>query len=666
MSRSTQVLYTRAGGLAALLATAALAFTSAPRSTRTYLPGHEIADWPTTDGRHGTHFSSLTDITADNVGDLEVAWTYRTGDVQTHADGLAGTAFEATPIMVGGVLYVSTPYGRAIALDAETGIELWTFDPMIDKSDRHQGMVTSRGLAYWRDPEKASGAECASRIVLASFDARLFTLDAGTGLPCSDFAGGGSVDLGRGVPRIDGRRDTFKQSAPPAIVGDAIVMGSTIFDGRYVDSPSGMVRAFDVRTGALRWSWEPLPGVGAFSESGEWVPAGAANTWASITVDSDRDLVFVPTGSPSPDHYGGLRPGDNAYANSLVALRGSTGEMVWHFQIVRHDLWDYDLPAPPALIDLERDGELVPAVVQSTKMGYLFVFHRETGEPLFPIEEMPVPPSDVPGEIVSPTQPVPVLPPPLTPQAFTPEDAWGLTPLDRAACARKIASLRSEGIYAPPSVRGTLAYPGFVGGMEWGGVAFDEASHLLVTNTNRLAMVATLIPRAEADAAPPVDANAKFSVAGQVGAPYAAKREPLLSPLGIPCTAPPWGMLHAVDMRTGQIAWEIPLGQMTDVTKVPTPRSWGSANLGGPLVTGGLVFIAATMDRRIRAFDLRSGDMMWEAKLPASAQASPMTYRARPDGRQFVVIAAGGHDGVRSAMGDYLVAFALPAPGSVR
>jgi len=660
MFRATEVLYGRAGGFTAMLGALVLAASVESGSTHPYAPGQDTSDWPTVDGRLGTHHSPLSDITLDNVGDLEVAWTYRTGDVHAHRDGLAGTAFEATPIMVDGVLYVSTPYGRAIALDAETGAEMWTFDPVIDRSDSDHTMVTSRGLAFWRDPEREHDAECAARVVLASYDARLFTLDAVTGLPCADFAGGGSVDLGSGVDRIEGRRHQFKQTAPPALVGDVIVMGSTIYDSHWADAPSGAVRAYDARTGSLRWSWQPLTGVGSYSEAGAWVQAGAANTWATITVDPDRDLVFVPTGSPSPDHYGGMRPGDNGYANSLVALRGSTGELVWHFQMVHHDLWDYDLPSPPALIELERDGERVPAVVQSTKMGYLFVLDRETGEPLFPVEEMPVPASDVPGEVVSPTQPVPILPPPLTPQGLEPEDAWGLTPLDRAACARRIEQLRSDGMYAPPSVRGTIVSPGFVGGMEWGGVAFDPASHLLVTNTNRVPMVATLIPRAAADTAPPAAADDKFSLAPQAGTPYAVKREPLLSPLGIPCNAPPWGMLHAVDMRTGEIAWETPLGRMTDLVKVPTPEAWGSANLGGPLLTGGLVFIAAALDRRIRAFDLKSGEVVWEAKLPASAQASPMTYRARPGGRQFVVISAGGHDGVRSSLGDHVVAFALP------
>lgn len=637
-------------------------FVTATVPSPSFTPGFEMADWPTADGSGGTHYSFLSDISANNVKYLDVAWVYRTGDVQKHEDGLAGTAFESTPLMVDGVLYVVTPFSRAIALDAETGAELWTFDPDLDRTDEHHSMVTSRGLSVWTDESRARGEECAARVFLASYDARLFALDAATGMPCSDFADGWGVDLGVGVARIEGRRNQLRHSAPPTVIGDLVVVGSTIFDGIYADAPSGVVRGFDARTGELRWAWEPLVGVGDTLANGEPVRVGAANTWATITADAERDLLFVPTGSPSPDHYGGLRPGDNRYANSLVALRGSTGEVVWHFQMVHHDLWDYDLPSPAALITLERDGKDIPAVVQTTKMGYVFVFHRETGEPLFPIEEIPVPASDVPGEVASPTQPVPTLPRSLVPHGLKPEDAWGLTPLDRAACRARMKSLRSEGMYTPPSVRGTIVNPGFIGGMEWGGVGFDPTTGFLVTNTNRLAMVATLIPREVADSSSVPGKDAKFTVAPQIGAPYAAKREPLLSPLGIPCTPPPWGMLHAVDMNSGEVAWEVPLGTISDVTKIPSPDRWGSPNLGGPLITGGLVFIGATMDRRFRAFDLATGEVVWKTKIPASAQSSPMTYRVRPGGRQFVVINAGGHDGARSSLGDHVIAYALPSP----
>jgi quinoprotein glucose dehydrogenase len=626
-------------------------------AARMYAAAGRVAEWPTADGHEGTHSSPLSDITPANVHALERAWTYRTGDMSDGTSRLAGTAFEATPIMLDGVLYLSTPLSRVVALDAETGRERWVFDPVLDRSRRKHGMTTSRGVSAWLDTERADGEPCRRRIFLAAYDARLFALDARTGRPCADFGRRGHVDLGTGVERIEGRRDDYKQTAPPTVIGDLVVVGSAILDSRNADAPSGVVRAFDARTGSLRWSWEPLLDAGPADGAG--VPAGAANAWATLTADAERDLVFVPTGSASPDHWGGLRPGDNLYANSLVALRGSTGERVWHFQAVHHDLWDYDLATAAALISVRRAGRDVPAVALATKMGYLFILDRDTGEPLFPVEERPAPGSDVAGEATSPTQPVPVLPRPLVPQRLDPAEAWGLTPLDRAACREKIEGLRSEGIFTPPSLRGTVVYPGFLGGMEWGGVAFDTRSGLILTNTNRLATVATLIPAAEITTAG-VDADGKSVVGRQTPAPYGVRREVLLSPLGIPCTPPPWGMLHAVDATTGEVRWEVPLGTVQDLSVVPPPSRWGSVNLGGPVVTGGLAFIAAAMDHRLRAFDLASGALRWETTLPASAQATPMTYRARPGGRQYVVIAAGGHDGMRSRRGDYVVAYALP------
>jgi quinoprotein glucose dehydrogenase len=661
--RRIQALTTVALAVALLLLVASR-LASREASASFHVPaGAAAVEWPTADGTGGAHHSSLADITRQNVAALEVAWVHHTGDVNDGKNGEAGTAFEATPVMVDGTLYFPTPGSRVVALDAESGDLRWSFDPGVDR--KAYPLVTSRGVSVWLDPERAPDMPCRRRVFLAAQDARLFALDAETGHPCDDFGDHGAVDLAAGVDRISGRRGQYQQSAPPALAGGLVIVGSKIADCKVADAPSGVVRAFDARTGALRWSWEPLPGVGGTTGSGAFLPAGAANAWATLTVDAERDLVLVPTSSASPDHWGGLRPGDNLYSDSLVALRASTGELVWHYQAVRHDLWDYDLPAPAALVTLRRDGRELPAVVLATKMSFLFVLDRDTGQPLFPVEDRPVPESDVPGETVAPTQPVPVLPAPLSPLTLTPDDAWGLTPLDRGACRRAIEALRSDGIFTPPSLRGSVTYPGFLGGMEWGGVAFDPASGLLVTNTNRLATVATLVPEHEVGT-DRYDADAKVTLARQAPAPYGVKRGVLLSPLGIPCTPPPWGMLHAIDTRTGSLRWEVPLGSSTDITRLRLPWSWGSVNLGGPVISGGLVFIAAAMDRRIRAFDLATGALVWEHELPASGQATPLTYRARSGGRQFLVIAAGGHAGLRSSLGDAVVAFALPTPAPAR
>jgi len=616
-------------------------------------------------GRSGQESSLL--INAGNVDQLAKAWTYRTGDFSANEEGRAGTAFQATPVLHDGILYFPTPYSRVIALDAATGEERWTFDPVIDRSDRDHKMVTSRGVRVWVDPLTPAGSPCRVRVLAVSYDARLFALDGLTGQPCEGFGADGVVHLRAGVARIEGQELSYWVSPPPAIVHDMVVVGSTIYDNLRADAPSGVARAFDVRTGQLRWAWEPLAGVGAADTSGEWVSAGAANTWATMVTDEARDLLFVPTSSASPDHYGGLRPGANGYANSIVALRASTGQVVWHFQTVHHDLWDYDLAAPPALVSVRRQGVMIPAVVVTTKLGYVFVLDRETGAPLFPIEERPVPTSDVPGEVTWPTQPVPTLPRPLSPQGLSPDQAWGLTPIDRRACRLQIEKLRHDGVFAPPSLQGTLAMPGFLGGLQWGGAAWDQSSQLLIVNALHLAMVATLIPREGVDEAKEASrVQGRSQVGGQMRTPYGVRRDPLLSPLGLPCNPPPWGTLAAVDLVSGDVRWEVPLGTMRDLARIPTPASWGSINLGGPVVTGGLVFIGASMDSRIRAFALESGELVWEDELPAGGQATPLLYENPRDGRQMLVIAAGGHSQLHSALGDYVVAYALPSASDVR
>lgn len=634
-------------------------------------------DWPTYgNDAGGTRYSPLTQIDRGNVGRLRVAWTYRTGE--TTGSASSHVAFEATPIVVDGTLYLSTPFGRVIALDPETGAERWTYDPNIDRSRPFPAAV-SRGVSTWLDAAAEPGRACRRRIFIGTIDARLIALDAVTGVPCADFGRTGEVNLADGItlgarfPPVHpspspapGDCACYQVTSPPAIVSGLVVVGSTIGDNRAVEVERGVVRAYDARSGALRWTWDPVPtrasDPAAATWQGEsWRRNGAANVWSVMSVDVERGLVFAPTSSPSPDYYGGERLGANAYANSVVALRAATGEVVWHFQVVHHDLWDYDVPAQPSLVTVVRDGQQVPAVVVGTKMGHLFVLHLETGAPLFPVEERPVPKSTVPGEEAWPTQLFPIRPRPLATGRLTPDDAWGVTPAERDACRERIKSLRSEGIFTPPSFEGTILLPSPWGGMNWGGLSHDPVRGLAIANLSHIPLVITLVPREQlqrewADIPPRV----RRQYAPQRGTPYAVRIELLMSPGGAFCNPPPWGTLAAVDLTSGDVRWEVPPGTTPELSAVPEARHWGSWNLGGALTTaGGLVFIAAARDTALRAFDVETGTMLWEADLPASAQATPMTYRSA-SGKQFVVIAAGGHTGIGTKRGDHVVAFTLP------
>jgi quinoprotein glucose dehydrogenase len=622
--------------------------------------GGPAVGWPVYAGDPGgRRYSPLDEITPDNVQTLEPAWRYATGDLRDAAVEGRNHAFEATPILRGGALYLCTPRSRVVSLDAETGAERWVFDPGVDLSLGHYNL-NCRGVSAWRDPAPRGG--CAERIFVAAADARLFALDAATGRPCPGFGDDGAVDFSRGV----GAREPneYGVSSPPTVVGEVVIVGSAVAEHRRASMPSGRVQAFDARTGAPRWSWDPIPRDPADPARATWQGdsadrTGSANVWSLPSADPLRDLVFLPTSSPSPDYYGGERIGANRHADSVVALRASTGEFVWAFQTVHHDLWDYDVGSQPVLIELEVEGEVVPAVVQATKMGNLFFLHRETGVPLFPVEERPVPQTDVPGEVTAQTQPFPTWPPPLVPQKLEPGDAWGLTPWDRGRCADRLRGLRSEGVFTPPSLQGSVVFPGPAGGSNWGSVAWDPERKLLVANTSRMANVIQLVPREQAHFQR--DRKHYVSRAEQAGTPYVGRMSVLVSPWGIPCNPPPWGTLAALDLGARAQRWEVPLGTTRDLAPLPIPLPWGTPNMGGPLVTaGGLVFVGAALDNYLRAFDVETGELLWKGRLPAGGQATPMTYRARRDGRQFVVIAAGGHAQMRSRAGDELIAFALP------
>jgi quinoprotein glucose dehydrogenase len=592
------------------------------------------AGWPNygNDGG-GTRFSPASQIDRTNVAQLKTAWTYRTGALPHDEELDKKAAFEATPILVDGKLFLSTPYDHVIALNPETGAKIWEFDPKLELP-YGSSEVTSRGVSAWHDVRAKTGKPCALRIFIGTLDARLIALDGATGKPCGDFGTDGEVDLTNSVRLRD--PGDYQVTSAPAIFRDLVITGSSMGDNRAVTVERGIVRAFDVHTGILRWTWDPIA-PWAYQTTPR---TGAGNAWSTISVDSERDLVFIPTGSASPDYYGGIRKGDNKWANSVVALRASTGEFVWGFQVVHHDIWDYDVASQPIAI--------------TTKMGRVFVLNRLTGAPLFPVEERPVPKSDIAGEESWPTQPVSTIS--LVPEKLSPEDAWGKDAQEKQWCTEKIKAARSGEIFTPPSLQGTLVYPSNVGGVNWGSAAYDPQRHLLFVDTNRLPILVKLIPRDElADArknASDLD-RLHGEFARQTGAPFAMFRTPLLAPSGLPCNSPPWGTVAAVDLFEGKKVWDVPLGSW-----IPGMNT-GTVTLGGPMVSaGGLVFTAAAMDNYLRAFDAETGKELWKFELPAGGQATPMTYTIK--GKQYVVIAAGGHGKLGTKQGDYVVAFTLP------
>jgi len=565
--------------------------------------------------------------------------------------------------MVDGSLYVTTPRNRVLSMDPVTGATRWEFDPQADLSRRYVEDFVSRGVSFWR---KRGGEDepCATRLFLGTIDARVFALDATTGEPCRAFGDSGVIHLTAGSDPDQREDETadYSITSPPAVLGDVIIVGSAVRKNRRAPAPAGVVRAFDARTGEPRWIFEPMPNAPAhqgqrFSPPATARATGGANAWSFITVDTARDLVFLPTASPAPDHYGGDRPGRNDLANSVVAVRGSTGEVAWSFQVVHHDLWDYDVAAHPMLVDLEHQGEAIPAVVVGTKTGMLFVLNRVTGVPVWPVESRPVPASTVPGEKASPSQPFSGLP--LLHSALLTEDSlFGVTARELERCRRRLGILRNDGIFTPPSLEGTLVWPGYWGGINWDGMAWDPERQLVITTVRRLAMVVQLHRRGD-----PTELleerRPSQQLFPQVGTPYSVTREPFVAPSGTPCSPPPWGLLVAVDFTNSSMRWQRPLGTVPWLSQYPGHAEWGSLLLGGPLVTGGgLVFIAGAQDDRFRAFDVETGALLWETQLPAGGQAAPMTYTfAR---RQYIVIHAGGRDGIGSP-GDWIVAYALPA-----
>jgi len=604
----------------------------------------------------GAKFSPLSQINRDNVGDLEIAWEFHTGD--TVAPGFKGLmALEDQPSLIDGNLIVCSPHRKIYALDPATGEQRWTFDP----KGPDVRMLKCRGIANWVDPEAEVGAACRSRILFGTADYRLFAIDARTGQPCAGFGDGGVVQMPTTVPVLWPAE--VAASSNPAVVNGVVVVGSAVADNQRVDGPSGRVLAYDARSGALLWDWDPVPRDPADPAMKTWPNGtqgyGMANVWSSMAVDPALDLVYLPTTSPSNDFFGGKRPGNNEYSTSVVALRGATGEVVWHQQLVHHNVFDYDVPAQPMLVDYPKDGKLVPALVQNTKMGLVFVFDRATGEPLVPIEERPVPQNGVAGEALSPTQPFPVGMPPLLQHGFSPDDVWGFTPIDKRNCRKQVEGLVYGDIYTPPTEQGTVFMPSVGGGPNWGGGAYDAGKHLMVVPTNRVPMVVRLIPRKDfqSQAGMSIESNAAMTFENP-GSDYAIEVAPLLSNFGAPCSEPPWAALTAIDIVEKKIVWEVPLGSIKKMAPVPIDWHLGTPGAGGPLATaGGLVFIGYSLDDTFRAFDIDTGETLWETDLPAAGVGVPITYEV--NGEQYLVLPAGGHTMYATTMGDSFVAWRL-------
>ena len=602
---------------------------------------HDVG-WPRVGNDAGCmRYSELSQVNRDNVARLQPAWTYRTGE----AKGGVGKTIECTPIIIDGVMYVTTANLRVVALDAATGEELWQFDPLKEHPFPHEPASggVNRGCAYWSDG-KTDGAR---RIIHGTSDGRLFSLDAKTGRLDPEFGEAGVRNL---RTELDPRMASlgYGPTSAPAIFEDTIIVGFSCGEGPDVSAP-GDIRAFDVHTGKQVWTFRTAPAPGDFGHDtwkGEsWKDRGGCNAWGGFSVDLKRGLVFAGLGSAAFDFYGGDREGENLFANCVVALDAKTGGRKWHYQTLRHDLWDHDLPVYPNLVTVTHDGHEIDAVAQVTKTGYVFLLDRETGQPLFDVEERSVPASDVPGEHAWPTQPVPIKPPPFSMQSFDESNVTDIGTANRDGVLEQLRELRRGPAFNPPSFAGTVVIPGFHGGANWSGASFDPTTGLLFVNSNNVPNIITL------DDSPQDDAP-------RYG-PYRHKGYiQFLDHEGYPAIKPPWGQLTAINLNTGEFAWQVPLGEYPELTKRGVPQT-GTETFGGTIVTaGGLVFIGGTTDEQFRAYDTRTGKVLWEHQLKAGGYATPATYTV--NGRQYVVIAAGGAGKLRTKAGDEFVAFALP------
>lgn len=615
----------------------------------------------------GRRYSTLDQITPQNAGNLKVAWTFHTGDVRSKKDPIE-TTYEVTPLKIGSSVYLCTPHDLVFALDAETGKEKWRYDPKVTEPPKQSTQhLTCRGLSYFDGtavntnppPDAAGSADCAKRLFLPTVDGRLIALSAETGKVCPGFGGpDGTVNLWQNMPNV--KTGSYYSTSPPIIAKGLIVVGGAVNDNVSTTEPSGVIRAFDVNSGKLVWNWDSKkPTETAPIAADEKYSENSPNSWSISSYDPVLGLIFIPIGNQPPDQFGGNRDSKvETYASSVVALNAETGAVAWVFQSTHHDLWDMDVPAQPALVNLTIAGATVPTLVETTKQGELFVLDRRTGKPVLPVSEVPAPQGAVKGDVTAPTQPVSELS--FNPAPLTESSMWGLSPFDQLACRIAFRSLRYEGRYTPPSLQGSIIYPGNFGTFNWGGVAIDPERQVVFAMPVYLAFTSTLKARTDAttrlvtkpDEAP---FNENF------GAPYAAKMGAFMSPIGLPCQAPPWGYVAGADLTTGKIFYRHVNGTVRDLSPIPLPLKMGVPGIGGPMITrGGVAFLSGTLDYFARAYDVTSGKQLWESRLPAGGQATPMTYWSEASGRQFVVVVAGGHGSTGTEAGDSIIAYALP------
>ncbi|MBV4412541.1 glucose/quinate/shikimate family membrane-bound PQQ-dependent dehydrogenase [Enterobacteriaceae bacterium YMB-R22] len=644
--------------------------------TDTVAPARDAApqvadgDWPAY-GRtqEGQRYSPLRQINADNVHKLKEAWVFRTGDLRLPSDPGEITN-EVTPIKVGDTLYLCTAHQRLFALDAASGKEKWHFDPAL-KTDPSFQHVTCRGVSYHEANAQNAApevlADCPRRILLPVNDGRLFALNADNGKPCETFANKGVLNLQTNMPVTT--PGMYEPTSPPVVTGTTIVIAGAVTDNFSTREPSGVIRGFDVNSGKLLWIFDPgAKDPNAIPADEHHFTPNSPNSWAPAAYDAKLDLVYLPMGVSTPDIWGGHRtPEQERYASSVLALNATTGKLAWSWQTVHHDLWDMDLPSQPTLADItDKDGNTVPVIYAPAKTGNLFVLDRRNGQPVVPAPERPVPQGAAKGDWLSPTQPFSALS--FRPQKkLTGADMWGATMYDQLVCRIIFQGLRYEGTFTPPSEQGTLVFPGNLGMFEWGGISVAPNRQIAIANPMALPFVSKLIPRGPGNPMqPPKDAKgsgAETGIQPQYGVPYGVKLNPFLSPFGLPCKQPAWGYISGIDLKRHQIVWKKRIGTPRDSmpfpVPFPVPFNMGMPMLGGPITTAGnVLFIGATADNYIRAYNITNGEKLWQARLPAGGQATPMTYEA--NGKQYVVIAAGGHGSFGTKMGDYIVAYALP------